>query len=258
MPTLPPRPCTYPRCKKMQKKRSRCEDHQVSHAWKGSNKFSNGWKWSRLKNNALQRDNFLCVKCIEKGEPRRAEEVDHIIPRSRGGSDDQSNLMSLCSRCHSIKTKSESNFAKKNIRKPACRVVMVYGPPGSGKSRYCKEAKGSHDVVIDFDDIVEEISGQSRAEQTNTEAFVIRANRLRNIRIDELHNTGYKTAWVPMTLPKKADRDWWEKQIGAEFILMETELFTCLSRIDGDDSRSKAEKEKTKEAVYKWYSEWSR
>lgn len=33
-----------------------------------------------------------------------AEHVDHRVPRSRGGTDDASNLSALCARCHSKKT----------------------------------------------------------------------------------------------------------------------------------------------------------
>ena len=33
-----------------------------------------------------------------------ASEVDHLIPVSKGGSDDDSNLASTCSTCHEAKT----------------------------------------------------------------------------------------------------------------------------------------------------------
>ena len=44
---------------------------------------------------ALQRIRFLCVEC-----GALASEVDHVLPRERGGRDVLENLRSLCSRCH--------------------------------------------------------------------------------------------------------------------------------------------------------------
>ncbi|AKI27425.1 hypothetical protein [Moraxella phage Mcat9] len=35
-------------------------------------------------------------------------EADHIINRAQGGSDDLSNLQTLCKPCHKIKTQKES------------------------------------------------------------------------------------------------------------------------------------------------------
>ncbi len=39
-------------------------------------------------------------ECCGAHEPQRALEVDHIIPRNQGGSDDLSNLQALCFRCN--------------------------------------------------------------------------------------------------------------------------------------------------------------
>jgi 5-methylcytosine-specific restriction protein A len=35
---------------------------------------------------------------------RPAEDVDHIVPLARGGTNDEANLQSLCRRCHVAKT----------------------------------------------------------------------------------------------------------------------------------------------------------
>ena len=35
--------------------------------------------------------------------------VDHIIPKAEGGTDDESNLQSLCKPCHAAKTDREKN-----------------------------------------------------------------------------------------------------------------------------------------------------
>jgi 5-methylcytosine-specific restriction protein A len=36
-----------------------------------------------------------------------ATEVDHIVPKSQGGTDDDDNLQAICSPCHKTKTGSE-------------------------------------------------------------------------------------------------------------------------------------------------------
>jgi 5-methylcytosine-specific restriction protein A len=50
----------------------------------------------------------LCCKCEERGFFTRATEVDHVIPLWKGGSDDDSNLQSLCSDDSKVKTAAEA------------------------------------------------------------------------------------------------------------------------------------------------------
>ena len=47
----------------------------------------------------LERDNFHCRECGELCQ-REDADVHHLIPRSLGGSDDPSNLVTLCDGCH--------------------------------------------------------------------------------------------------------------------------------------------------------------
>lgn len=52
----------------------------------------------------LERDNFHCVICGSGGKTSRVIlEVDHIIPRSAGGSNHPNNLRTLCVICHDIR-----------------------------------------------------------------------------------------------------------------------------------------------------------
>jgi len=60
-----------------------------------------GYRWRRLRRMVLNREP-LCVRC---GVP--ATDVDHIVPRSRGGGDDFENLQAMCRSCHSRKTSQE-------------------------------------------------------------------------------------------------------------------------------------------------------
>lgn len=51
--------------------------------------------------------NPLCVVCLKDSIVRAATDVDHIMPKSQGGTDDWSNLQALCKSHHSEKTARE-------------------------------------------------------------------------------------------------------------------------------------------------------
>lgn len=42
----------------------------------------------------------LCECCLKQGRMAPVDEVHHIIPVSQGGTNEESNLMSLCKSCH--------------------------------------------------------------------------------------------------------------------------------------------------------------
>ncbi|MGE5618439.1 MAG: HNH endonuclease [Sphingomonadaceae bacterium] len=60
-------------------------------------------KWKKTRDQFLKRYPW-CVVC---GRP--AVNVDHIIPKSQGGTDDENNLQSMCQSCHSRKTAIQSS-----------------------------------------------------------------------------------------------------------------------------------------------------
>ena len=51
----------------------------------------------------FKRDNFTCQMCNATKQGGAILEVDHIIPISRGGTDDLDNLQTLCSKCNGSK-----------------------------------------------------------------------------------------------------------------------------------------------------------
>lgn len=67
-------------------------------------------RWRRLRKMYLNA-HPLCADPwgdhAERGELVAATEVDHIVPRSRDGSDADENLQALCKSCHSRKTALE-------------------------------------------------------------------------------------------------------------------------------------------------------
>ncbi len=62
-----------------------------------------GGRWQRLRAMYL-RAHPLCVACEAAGRATPATDVDHIVARRAGGSDEESNLQALCHACHSAKT----------------------------------------------------------------------------------------------------------------------------------------------------------
>lgn len=64
-----------------------------------------GRPWRRKRAAILLRDEYTCQAC---GVITLLLEVDHIVNRARGGSDDEDNLQALCVPCHKDKTAAES------------------------------------------------------------------------------------------------------------------------------------------------------
>ena len=55
-------------------------------------------RWRKIRQRILERDQYTCQICGMEGNT-----VDHILARSSGGDDNESNLQCLCSRCNSSK-----------------------------------------------------------------------------------------------------------------------------------------------------------
>lgn len=67
----------------------------------------------------MDRDDWLCQPCQRKGRITPATEVDHITPKSRGGTDDLGQLQAICRECHQAKTETESAEAQGRRIKPS-------------------------------------------------------------------------------------------------------------------------------------------
>ena len=70
-----------------------------------------GWAWRKARELALQRDCGLCQVCARAGRVTLAAEVDHVVPKFEGGTDDLGNLQGICRACHKLKTDAESRRA---------------------------------------------------------------------------------------------------------------------------------------------------
>jgi 5-methylcytosine-specific restriction protein A len=58
------------------------------------------------------RTDYLCEMCLAKGRPELATVVDHIIPLSKGGLDEDTNTRNLCTSCHLQVTARQFGYKK--------------------------------------------------------------------------------------------------------------------------------------------------
>jgi len=67
-----------------------------------------GWQWQKLRLRILARDQYRCqcAECKAEGRITVATDVDHIVEREDGGSDDPSNLQAMGHECHKRKTQA--------------------------------------------------------------------------------------------------------------------------------------------------------
>ncbi len=54
-------------------------------------------EWQALRSRVFERDGYLCAYC---GKPTTNPHCDHVIPVSRGGTNDADNLVTACARCN--------------------------------------------------------------------------------------------------------------------------------------------------------------
>lgn len=117
MPQRPAKACRVSGCKQLVRDRKYqgfCEQHKDKAGWfaneklKG-NRHKRGYnsEWDRIRPLVLKRDNHLCQQCKASGRFVRATHVDHIKAKNHGGTNAMTNLQSLCSACHGIKTAAE-------------------------------------------------------------------------------------------------------------------------------------------------------
>lgn len=112
MPMAAPKLCAHPGCGALVA-RGYCEKHVRPHGWESDKTRGNrhergyGSQWEKLRKAVLRRDSRLCQVCLQQGRVTPANEVDHIIPKAKGGQDDPPNLQSICRPCHQAKTARE-------------------------------------------------------------------------------------------------------------------------------------------------------
>ena len=70
-------------------------------------------RWEKVAKQVAARANYLCEQCDKRGKTTVGNQADHIIPISKGGTDDMENLQWLCDDCHRVKTAMDQGYKVK-------------------------------------------------------------------------------------------------------------------------------------------------
>ena len=127
MPCRPKSICRQPGCHALTDGPGYCSKHeQQASGWARSSTKSTtergyGYAWQKKRERILARDCGLCQPCRRQGRVTPANDVDHIVQKADGGTDDDENLQSICHDCHKAKTIAERRRGGGHISFPKWR-----------------------------------------------------------------------------------------------------------------------------------------
>lgn len=227
-----PTPCRHHGCPELTLE-PYCAKHKgEAHRWQDEQRGSSterGYdgKWRKARRRWLA-EHPLCAECDRHGRVTAANTVDHIIPH-RGDRKlfwRRSNWQSLCAACHNRKTAREMRGDMDT------KIVLVCGPPGSGKIQWVSEHAERGDVVMDFDALVAALSGlpiHDKPESVLPFAYEARDAVIR--RLSRPHSA--PTVWIVATGATRAERGRWP---ATETVMLETPAEVCKTRLQGRPS----------------------
>lgn len=255
----PKKLCRYPGCRMLHTNRGGyCDEHRRTEwrrdsAARGS-AVERGYdgRWHKIRAQKLKADP-LCARCEARGRVTVADVVHHRDHNPFNNHPD--NHESLCRACHDIEhSRGKQGPSKPEwLPKPAIPVVIVSGPPGSGKTTYAKAQAGAGDIVIDLDDIGNEIAPSRREYHDWDKRHLKQALYIRNRRIAALSKAKGGTAYLILTVPKREDRQWWIDKLNAQSVVMATPADVCIERLK-EDGRAD---EPLKNVVRQWWFEYN-
>jgi 5-methylcytosine-specific restriction enzyme A len=159
----------------------------------------------------------------DKAQPAHRMYADHVVELKDGGSLlDLNNGQCLCAVHHERKTflarqlRCElwsGSLTQPSLPRPRCRVMLICGPPASGKSTYVRANAKLNDIIIDLDMIARD-HGFGRVRPDNAMHSLLRT---RNGRLAALaKESPSRTAWVILSAPTAKLRQWWCDALGVQ------------------------------------------
>ena len=133
-------------------------------------------------------------------------------------------------------------------------VVIVCGPPASGKTTFVKRHMKTGDCVVDLDYIKSAISYCGKTEGTDN--LLATALKIRDLLYSEIkqNNIEAETIWVISGLPIDKDREELKARLNADIVCLDVSKDICIERAMLDEERKN--KSKQIEIINKYF--WKR
>ena len=148
-----------------------------------------------------------------------------------------------------------NNIYLPTIEKPINKkIYIVCGAPASGKSTYVKGKAKDSDLILDLDEIISGFSGMPI--YSESEKYIKVAIQKRNYILNNLNNMNYKTIYLIVSAPTRAERSHWKEQLDGTVIMIATNENECYKRLDNDTRRSNNIL-KYRIAIKKWFNEYT-
>lgn len=124
-------------------------------------------------------------------------------------------------------------------------VVLVCGPPASGKSTWVRQQTAPGDRVVDFDQLCRSLGSKARHDHPRPVRQMAKALR-RSIEDKALEYPG--RTWVIRSLPRASDRASVAERLGARVVMLATPADEALERARKDNRP-----EWTESAIRDWW-----
>jgi 5-methylcytosine-specific restriction protein A len=137
-----------------------------------------------------------------------------------------------------------------DVKPSGIPVVLVCGPPASGKTTLARGKAKHGDMIIDLDDYKVKAGGKK---WDVTPGIWRKAYAMRDAAIRSLRALSSGTCYLIVTAPTKQERDAWREALGDVAVeIVDTPADTCIARIKGDPKRKDASDGQVK-AVLNWW-----
>lgn len=192
------------------------------------------------------REEPLCRRCLAEGRTSATEEVDHIIPKAEGGTDERENLQGLCEECHRRKTQEEIAARKK---KHSPEVTLICGPPGAGKTTYAQRRMASGDLLVDLNEIYAAFSqSPPHIKPSSILPYALTAREAIFQRLEDEDASDVGHVYVTIQGARKTERDELAERLGARVHVLEVDEETCRERV-----RQRVDQEKWVRLISEWW-----